>query len=136
MKGILLISHGFYAKELRDSLKMIAGNVDNIYVACLETTDGPEEFKAKLIEQEKALEVFEEVIVFADLMGGSPCNTASQHFLANKKYEIIAGMNFPLILTALLEPNKSIDDLVSQGQQSIIDIRKYLSSMSISDEED
>ena len=48
MRGILLISHGQYAEAFKGSLKMIAGEVTNLYSCCLLPTDGPEQFKEKL----------------------------------------------------------------------------------------
>ncbi len=45
MRGILLISHGQYAEAFKGSLKMIAGEVTNLYSCCLLPTDGPEQFK-------------------------------------------------------------------------------------------
>ncbi|MFQ8582046.1 MAG: hypothetical protein ACLSA6_05595 [Holdemania massiliensis] len=44
MRGILLISHGQYAEAFKGSLKMIAGEVTNLY-SCLLPTDGPDQFK-------------------------------------------------------------------------------------------
>jgi mannose/fructose-specific phosphotransferase system component IIA len=128
-RGFLLISHGFYAKELKESLKMIAGDVDDVlYACCLEQHDGPESFTEKLKKAEGKLNQFDEVIVFADIMGGSPCNTAFQYFQSNPKYQIIAGMNFPMILTALLTPDATIDDLILAGKQALVDVRAYSSA--------
>ena len=135
-RGFLLISHGFYAKALNESLNMTAGDVDDVlYACCLEQHDGPESFTVKLKDAEQKLNQFDEVILFADIMGGSPCNTAFQYFQSNPKYQIIAGMNFPMVLTALLTPDATIEDLVSAGQQGVVDIRAYTAA-SASDVDD
>ncbi len=135
MRGILLISHGFYAKELKESLKMIAGQVSNLYTACLEATDGPDEFKQKLLNLEDQLQPYDEVLIFADLLGGSPCNTAFLHTLGNDKFRLIAGMNFPMILTALLDSEASVESLIIQGKESIVDVHAFTKSVSVDDED-
>ena len=47
MRGILLISHGQYAEAFKGSLKMIAGEVTNLYSCCLLPTDGPRAVQGK-----------------------------------------------------------------------------------------
>ena len=86
MRGILLISHGQYAEAFKGSLKMIAGEVTNLYSCCLLPTDGPEQFKEKLNVLKPELDKYDEVLVFADLFGGSPCNTTFVEFATNPKF--------------------------------------------------
>lgn len=136
MRGILLISHGYYAEAFKESLKMIAGQVDNLYAACLDPTDGPEEFKAKLIALNPELEPYDEVLVFADLFGGSPCNTAIQYYLTNEKVHLVAGMNFPMVLTAILSEYETVENLIALGQESIVDVRVMAAAMMSSDEDE
>ncbi|MEG0240114.1 MAG: PTS fructose transporter subunit IIA [Anaerorhabdus sp.] len=136
MRGILLISHGFYAEAFKESLKMIAGNVENLYACCLEPTDGPEEFKAKLQAVEPTLDGYDSVLVFADLFGGSPCNTACQYFVTKEKYSFIAGMNFPMVLNALLSEDSDLESVISQGRESIVDVRAFMQAMMSSDEDE
>ena len=135
MKAILLISHGLYAQEFKNSLKMIAGPVENVFSACLESSDGPEEFDAKLVAVEEQMKDYDQVLIFADLFGGSPCNTAFQRFIAKENVNLIAGMNFPMVLTAILSEDESLENLVACGQEAIVDVRAFSKSM-MSDDED
>lgn len=123
MRGYLLVSHGFFAQELKESIKMIAGEVDHLEACCLEKTDGPESFSEKLQKAEQKLSNCEELIVFADMLGGSPCNTAFQYFHENPKVNIIAGMNFPMLLTTLLTPEIPVNEIISAGQMGVVDVR-------------
>lgn len=126
MRGILLISHGHYADEFCKSLKMISGDVDNIYVCCLEASDGPETFSSKLEKIKPYLDSYDEVLVFADLFGGSPCNTAFQYFINEDKYIFIAGMNFPMVLNAIISEDIPIEEIMQIGKDGIIDVREYI----------
>lgn len=135
MRGILCISHGKFAEAFTGSLKMIAGPVTNLHYCCLEPTDGPAEFGAKLTALEPELEKYDNVLVFADLFGGSPCNTTFSRFFQNPKMEFIAGMNFPMVLTAILNEDMEVDALIAQGQEGIVDVKKFNAMMSGDDED-
>lgn len=135
MRGILLISHGYYAEHFKNSLKMIAGNVDDVYSVCLDEVGGPVKFTEDLEKLKPEIEKYDEVLIFADLWGGSPCNTAYQFFAENSKVELIAGMNFGMVLTAILSPDASVNDLVQTGKDAVINVREYIQSMA-SDEDD
>ena len=127
MRSILCISHGLYAKEFKESLKMISGPVENLYSCCFLQNDGPAEFTEKLKDTLQQLEKYDEIIVFADLFGGSPCNTAFEALFSDERIKLIAGMNFPMVLTALLCEDVSIEDLIEEGKNGIIDVRHYMS---------
>lgn len=134
MRGILLISHGQFAEGLKESVKMIAGDVTNVYATCLAPTDGPDQFKEKLQVAKKELEQYEDVVIFADLFGGSPCNTTFVDCFQDPKYNFIAGMNFPMVLTAILSPEETVDNLIQTGQEGIVDVRKIMAAMNSDDE--
>ncbi len=136
MKGYILVSHGLYAQELKNSLQMIAGDVSDVYCVCLLPEEGQEQFKAKLDALKESLERYEEILIFADLLGGTPCNGATTYFLSDNRVSIIAGMNFPQILSALLTKDATTDELVQIGKDSIVDVKEKLISTQSDDEED
>lgn len=136
MKGILCVSHGFYAEAFKESLKMIAGNVTNLHALCLEPTDGPEQFKDKLVAIQPTLDAYDKVWVFADLFGGSPCNTTFQHYVSNPNIEFVAGMNFPMVLSALLSEEISLDSCIEQGKDAIVNVRTFMQAMIANDEDE
>lgn len=133
MRGIILVSHGMYARELKNSLKMVVGDVSSILEACLLPDEGVEQFKEKL--ENLNIEKYSEVIVFADLMGGTPCNVATSVFMIENKVSIVSGMNFPLVLTALLSEDMSVEDLISEGKNGIVNVKAITTSMTFDEEE-
>ncbi len=128
MRGILLVSHGLYAQEFKGSLQMIAGATDHVYTACLESQDGPESFTAKLEALKPELDRYEEVLVFSDLFGGSPGNAAFQYFIQDPRVQFIAGMNFPMVLNAILSEGAEVANLVAEGREAIVDVRAFMSA--------
>ena len=90
MKYVILVSHGNFAEGLLDSLKMLTGNHDDVIAITEMITKIPKE---------------SEIIVLADIIGGSPLSTA-MNVLAQSglidKTTVLGGMNLPLALTTIL----------------------------------
>ncbi|MFQ8582045.1 MAG: hypothetical protein ACLSA6_05590 [Holdemania massiliensis] len=42
-----------------------------------------------------------------------PCNTTFVEFATNPKFHFVAGMNFPMVLTAILS-SESVENLIAQ----------------------
>ncbi len=134
MRAFLLISHGPLSQAMKESVQMIAGVHANLFTASLSYDDSPESFAAKLAEIEPHLEVYKEIIIFSDLFGGSPGNTAVQRYLTDSRVTLISGMNFPMILTALLEAESTIPYLIQTGKDGIVDIKSVLAKLRDDDE--
>lgn len=136
MRGYLLVGHGNFPEALVGSIKMIAGEKDNLYSCCLEPSDGPETFALKLEALEKDLDAYDEVFIFIDMLGGSPGNTAFSYFHDKPKYTLIAGMNFPMILNAILSEGITAEEAIAAGKDSIVDLRHYYASTIAAEDDD
>ena len=79
-KELVLVSHGRFCEELKASTEMIMGPQESIHTVALLPEEGPEDFTAKF---EATVQGLEDYIVFADLLGGTPCNTVSRLNLDN-----------------------------------------------------
>lgn len=135
MKGILFISHGKMAEGIVDSLTMFFGerpkNIDHLG---LSYDEGPESFKNQLEDKIIHLNKGDGVIVFADLFGGTPANTAS--LLANNDCQIISGMNLAMALECVgtrENSNLSINELVQTGKEGIMYINDILAEKNKND---
>jgi mannose/fructose-specific phosphotransferase system component IIA len=134
MRAFILISHGPLAQSMKESVQMIAGVHANLFTASLSYDDSPESFAQKLAEIEPHLEVYKEIIIFSDLFGGSPGNTAVQRYINDPRVTLISGMNFPMLLTALLEAEAELPYLIQTGKDGIVDIKAVLATMTDDDE--
>lgn len=133
-KAVLLISHGKLAYELKNTLEMIVGSNGNLYCVGLDVKENIHDFEKKLDDILEKLINYKDVLIFADLYGGSPCNTTLKYLSENKHYEIISGMNLPMVLSAVLNPNEKIESLINIGRNAIIDIRSVYENMSDDEE--
>jgi len=92
-KNLILLSHGNFCVELKNSVEMIMGPQENIKSVPLLEEEGKEDYKKKLISI-----VDEEAIVLADLKGGTPANIASELLLEGNIFNLYTGMNMPMVI--------------------------------------
>lgn len=73
MIGIILASHGDFAKGIKESSEMIFGSQENLETVMLKPSMGPEEYRNNL---KKAMEKVGsgDILFLADLWGGTPFN--------------------------------------------------------------
>lgn len=94
-KQLILVSHGLFSEELRKSTEMIMGPQDSIHSVCLLPEEGSDDFEAKFLALTKELD---DVVVLADLMGGTPCNVVARLIMQGQPFELYAGMNMPMVI--------------------------------------
>lgn len=104
MRYLILVSHGTFAPGLHNALGMMAGS-DREDIRSTSLLDGMDvdTFRANFTELVGDITAEDEIILAADIIGGSPLTTALD-VLTEKgllgKTLAIGGMNLPLVLTA------------------------------------
>ena len=94
-KQLVLVSHGRFCEELKRSTEMIMGPQESIHSVALLPEEGPDDFLAKFLD---TIKNFDDYLVFADLLGGTPCNVVSRLIMEGKEIELYAGMNLPMVI--------------------------------------
>ena len=100
MSKLVLTSHGIFCEELKKSVEMIFGPQEEIYTLALLPEEGEEDYVAKF-EAIKAETAGEQLVVFADLLGGTPCNQISKYVMQGEDSELYSGMNMPMVISYL-----------------------------------
>ena len=104
MRYLILVSHGTFAPVLHNALGMMAGS-DREDIRSTSLLDGMDvdTFRANFAELVGDITAEDELILTADIIGGSPLTTALD-VLTEKgllaRMLAIGGMNLPLVLTA------------------------------------
>jgi len=106
MKYVILVSHGTFAPGLHSVLKMLAGgDRSDIISASMEDGMGADDFVRRFDEVTKSITGSDEIILLADIIGGSPLTNALD-FLSQKgllsNTVAFGGMNLPMALTAAM----------------------------------
>ena len=99
---------------------------------CLLPEDGPEEFTAKF---EAAIEGLDDFLVFADLLGGTPCNVVSRLIMEGRDIDLYAGMNLPMVIEFINASLTGADaDYKNRAAESIVKVNDLLAGFD--DDED
>lgn len=106
MKYIVLVSHGMFAPGLHSALSMLAGESrTDILSTSLENGMGSTEFAENVRKCISVVGKEDEILLFADLIGGSPLTTAADVIAAEGLMDqttMVGGMNLPLVLSAAM----------------------------------
>lgn len=125
MRYVFIVSHGMLAKGMHDAVKMLSGNEsDEIQSIGLERDMGADEFADKFRELLKPVQPEDGIILFADIVGGSPLSTAANVIAEEGLLDrtlMIGGMNLALVLTGVLSKD---DDDFEENLPELIDEAK------------
>lgn len=100
MIGILVVTHGNLGKEFVRAVEMISGPQAQMEGVAVEYKDDMPT-AARIIEKAfERLNSGDGVIIFTDLLGGTPSNV-SLTFLNKENVEVISGVNLPMLLKAV-----------------------------------
>ena len=141
MKYVVLVSLGTFAPGLHSVLNMLAGGGrEDILSTSLQDGMGADEFAENFGKLVEPIKEEDEIILLADIIGGSPLTTALD-VLTKKgllaKTTAFGGMNLPMALTATLMKD-ALDteslkaSLVSESRDAIKEMELKLDD----DEED
>lgn len=128
MRYVILVSHGQLAAGFYSALSMLAGkDRRDVLFQGLEDGMSADRFGENFKGLIKNITIEDEIILFADIIGGSPLTTAL-NVLADKEMLsrtfAIGGMNLPSILTGvLMKDTMDMEDfkkiLLEQAGESI-----------------
>ena len=101
MVGIILATHGDFAKGILQSGSMIFGDQPNVAACTLQPSMGPEDIKKQMEDAIAGFENQDEVLIMVDLWGGTPFNQANGLIAGHEdKWAIVAGLNLPMLIDA------------------------------------
>ena len=124
MIGIIIVTHGNLALELKSAMEHILGVQKNIEIICISSDDDLDERKNDIKGSIKKIDNNNGIVMLTDMFGGTPSNLAIS-FLKTGKIEIISGVNLPMLvkLIGLRDSN----DLNGVAQETKDSAQKYIS---------
>jgi PTS system N-acetylgalactosamine-specific IIA component len=138
MKYVILVSHGTFAPGLHSVLKMLAGgDRSDIISASMEDGMGADDFVRRFEEATKTITENDEIILLADIIGGSPLTNAldflSQRGLLSNT-TAFGGMNLPMALTAAMMKDSTDQDTLRSSL--LIEAKNAMMEMELRIKED
>lgn len=131
MRGIIIASHGKFAEGMYDAIKMFSGELENFsYISLLPDQDLKsfiEELKNKIDKVDSG----DGVVVFCDLLYGTPSNIVSsllKEEIYKEKLEIISGINLATVLEYTNTRDEIFDrnKLLEVGKSSIASVNDII----------
>lgn len=131
MIGVLVLTHGQMAEGMLDSCRLFFGNaIPQIKALCLREDESPEAFDQRVLEAIQQLDTGNGVMIFCDLMGGTPSNRCMR--LVNDRAKCISGVNLAMLIEFLISRDFTediqqveIEELVAEAKNGIV----YLNSI-------
>ena len=123
MVGILITGHGNFPSGALSAVNLVAGNPGNVSAVDFVEGMSTEELKEKMGAAIAAIEA-DEILVLADLAGGTPFRTAVELKMAmtDKAIRVIAGANMPALMGAALSAGfMDLADLAADTTQTAIE---------------
>lgn len=101
LMNILLVSHGTLCQGVLNAFHMFAPTATNVHAVSFTNEGGIEAFRAELAAKLEELRAEGDLLIVADLKGGSPYNESYAHFLLDPTHiRLAAGMNLPMLVEA------------------------------------
>jgi mannose PTS system EIIA component len=123
MIGIVLVTHGRLADELRSALEHVVGIQSQIEAIAIGPDDDITQRREQIIKSVHDVDTGEGVVVLTDMFGGTPSNLAIS-VMERGRIEVLAGVNLPMLVKlASIRRDASLDTAVQQAQDAG---RKYI----------
>ncbi|WLI76023.1 PTS mannose transporter subunit IIAB [Kosakonia sp. H02] len=113
--AIVIGTHGWAAEQLLKTAEMLLGEQENVGWIDFVPGENAETLIEKYNAQLAKLETSKGVLFLVDTWGGSPFNAASRIVVDKEHYEVIAGVNVPMLVETLMarDDNPTFDELVA-----------------------
>lgn len=124
MIGLIIITNGNLALELKSAMEHIIGTQTNIAIFCITPNDDIDIQKNNIQKTIKEVNQGSGVIILTDMFGGTPSNLAL-NFLEPGIIEIISGVNLPMLVKiGQSRGDGNILEVIKEGK---IAAQKYIS---------
>jgi len=124
MIGILLVTHGRLAEELRAAALTIQPGLERIVAVALEWSETGQDASEKIRRGLELADEGEGAVILTDMFCGTPTNLTLP-FLRKDRVEIVTGVNLPMLLkcAALQKSGRPVTEVAhvakDRGQRSI-----------------
>lgn len=127
MIGLVLITHGRLAEELRLAMEHVVGTQRNVATVCIGPDDDMEGRRADIHRCISEVDTGDGVVLLTDMFGGTPSNLAISQ-MDRKDIEVIGGVNLPMLVKlAKVRSNQPLADAVTCAESAG---RKYIATAS------
>jgi PTS system mannose-specific IIA component len=127
MIGLLLVTHGRLADELKSAMEHVVGKQSNVETVCIGPEDDIERRRQDISDSIGRVDTGDGVVLLTDMFGGTPSNLAIS-MMDRKGVEVIAGVNLPMLVKlASVRSTEPLDKAVECAETAG---KKYIAAAS------
>ena len=124
MIGLVLVTHGRLAQELRAALEHVVGPQEAVEGISIQPDDDIEQRRADILTAVARVNSGDGVVILTDMFGGTPSNLAIS-VMSQGNVEVIAGVNLPMLVKlSSVRTGMALPDAVAAARDAGI---KYIS---------
>lgn len=124
MIGLVLVTHGRLAQELRAALEHVVGPQEAVEGISIQPDDDIEQRRADILAAVARVDSGDGVVILTDMFGGTPSNLAIS-VMSEGNVEVIAGVNLPMLVKlSSVRTNMPLAEAVGAARDAGI---KYIS---------
>ena len=123
MIGLVLVTHGRLAEELRLAMEHVVGPQPAVSSICVGPEDDTEASRAQVRAAVERVSQGDGVVVLTDMLGGTPANLAAS-MLDRPDVQVVAGVSLPLLVK--LAKCRGSEPLAEAVEHAVAAGRKYM----------
>lgn len=108
--ALMVMSHGLFAKAAMESLELVIGKQSNYDTMAIQLVDNVEALKEELFQKVGRLNTEKGLVVFTDIVGGTPMNLAG-NLLGMESVILCSGFNLPMLLEFSLNRGREFSEI-------------------------
>lgn len=108
---VILVSHGPFAQGALTCAEMLVGKQTHVAVVSIQEDTPIDNARTSLRETYQSLNKGNGVLILVDMMGGSPCNLASELLLTQDDIFLFCGFNIPTLLEIFNNRDLPLDEI-------------------------
>lgn len=112
MTGIMVLGHGHFASGIASAAELILGKQDDFVWVDFPEGDTKTELEAH-------------ILVFCDLLSGSPFNTIVPESMKDRRIKVVYGTNLAMLIETLMERNigmsweEILEGIIENGRKQV-----------------
>ena len=125
MIGLLVTGHANFGTGITSSVNLIAGEQEAYKAVDFLPTYSTEDLTREITKALDELKDCEGVIIFTDLMGGTPFNVSAQIGHGKENIRIVAGTNLPMLVEIVMSRkfmdnlDELVDSVLETGKEQV-----------------
>ena len=122
---LLVTGHAYFGTGITSSVNLIAGEQEAYQAVDFLPTYSTEDLTREITKALDELKECEGVIIFTDLMGGTPFNVSAQIGHGKDNIRIVAGTNLPMLVEIVMSRkfmdnlDELVDSVLETGKEQV-----------------